>query len=347
MNKLVTKLQNIPISQFPVKGIKIPNKAKTFDFSKVLHDGEIIDILTFKNKDNLVKRFIFEGDTVTERSYIPLKKSFVLWDEFLKVTGRKISTIVKVNGEYAEKSEEIQTVTHRENENPVVHISKIQASPLPGNIESESQSIYQYETGKPRRGYEICGYAKGRNGYVRLMNPLVNFENLTDEETKILKQSQYVPLHLYSFKQFKKIAPYCAAHPKHQGKIPLRPIRWCKDDAKNLGSYDGKIIRLNEKALLNRSDVINDAAHEREHVYQYYEASKYALGMQTENPEEAEKYYENFNNYINSEENGKDYLGQFIETKARLAGSLAQKEYEKSVENLRDIFPLAPVYLIN
>ena len=72
-----------------------------------------------------------EGKTITERNYIPLKKTKVLDPEdendsrFLTVLGRKILTIIKKNDKYAEKIEETQTVTQRNSQTPVIHISKI------------------------------------------------------------------------------------------------------------------------------------------------------------------------------------------------------------------------------
>ncbi len=375
-NQLLYKVKNAGIAEFSTLKnldknlVKIPHKAKTFDFAKVsLASGVFVDILTFrkgsalKNKQgNILKQFVIRSDNnnteVKEKSFKYFKETCVdepnldIESEFYPVLGRKISTVIKKNGNYKEKQEEIQAVTYRDNgQTPVLHISKIQSEPFGvDGIEYYNQSLFKYEKGAPVKGYKIEGSTVGRMGNLLERKYLdYSFEGFTPEVEQNLKEDRYFPLHLYSFKHFKHIAPSMAVIDGHE---TANPCRWYKKQNSNeRGFYDGW-VNLNARALDNRYDVIRSGAHENEHGYQhnladmYEDMAKNRHKFSAEKLEEARKCWEGHNNYINSTVDIKGYFEQYVENQARIAGRMAEKEYRISVSMICDEFPYAPNYML-
>lgn len=304
MNQLLIKSLNIPITEFKrLPYIKAPQLAKSYDFVKVLHNNDIIDILTFRDKKGKpVKKFFQNGKTITERTYI----------------GYKISTIVKQAGIFQYKSEET-----RFKYGNILNISKIESRPITKGVQSESQSLWQYRKGRPRKGYEIFGYLRTRKGINDLGHGLsFNFENIYPEAIEYFKKDPYFLLHLYSWKQFLQVAPNQASHPEHQ-------VRKCKIKynilkSSKLADYNPKKdeIRINKLGHFTKKSIINSAAHEREHVYQI----------------DNNLFTEEFNNYISAKEDEEKYFNQLCEKNARIAGTKAELAYVKSLDILEREF---------
>lgn len=355
MKALSRKVFNIPISQFaqyqktcPEK-LKAPAKAFHFDVVKISSpNGENTDIYTFRGKrqknkiGDIIKRIFIknnkEGKTVIEKNYIPFKKTEILDpmdDEemrMLDVLGRKISSVIKKNGKYVEKSEVIQTKTKTSDGKTILHISKITTKPSKfRNIEDEFQSLYKYEKGCEPKGYSIINSADAHD---------FKFKNMPNE----FKSDMYFPYHLYSFKRFKKSVPNIAENPKH--KAPKVDILWYKDNFTDMeGFYDGS-VHLNSKALNNRFSVVKSTAHEKEHAYQDNQVKKLLNHKKVDNVADAKQYQKDFDNYVDSSVDFIKYKNQLIEQNAHIAGNNAENLYRTSSLNLKDEFPYAPDYLM-
>ena len=364
MRPIVKKITNLPIKQFsriqkayPEK-LKMPAKTCNFDIVRIMGD-EKLDIFTFyekpkkENPSGILRRFFIkhnsEGKTITERNYIPLKKTKVLDPEdendsrFLTVLGRKILTIIKKNDKYAEKIEETQTVTQRNSQTPVIHISKITTKPSKvKDITYEIQSLKKFEKGVEPKGYNIITSIK--SGKSADTNPRVfQFKNMPE----FFKSDVFFPYHLYSFKHFKKIIPQVAKNPEHRNKVPKVDIKWFKDNLTKVeGFYDDGTISLNSNLLNNRYLIVNKAAHENEHAYQDNEISKLLQHKKVDNLEYTKKYKHDFENYVDCYKYFNKYHSQFIEQKAREAGCKVENLYRDSSFNLKNEFPYAPDYLI-
>lgn len=368
MIKLLSKNCNIPISKFSeiknnYKGLfKTPNNACFYDEVK-LESKTPIDIFTFKNKKNeIIKKITVEGKKVIEQTFIPIKKSQVFIGEFLPVVARKISTIVKNDGNYEEKSEIIQAVTHRKNDKPIVSISRIDTYPSPWkNTEIEFQSLYQYENGKKPKGYQVYNYIRDWRG-IDDCNAKYQFDGIDSNIQEFLINDPYFLLHLYSFKNFKKTAPNRASRITD---VPSLEVKWYKTKNRvDMGFFNGT-VNLNERANINRFQVIKNSAHEREHKWQLSQAER--LKKLMENPEFSQKMYElelktgyryvdslqdaliyikEFDNYIKPEDNYPEYLNQTIEIKAREAQYKAEKDYKKSASLIKRQFPYTPDFML-
>ena len=389
---LICKLTQLPIKKSLYGGkIKPPNGAQSCDLVKIAKENkEKIDIITFRDKakdgqiGKILRRYILKkghyGETVIQKNYFQIGAEKILnpekdgIKEFLEVTGRKIFSVTKFEDEYFEKSTEIQTVTHRKNNTPILHISKIVSKPF-GNayIEDETQSLYQYSKDYPTKGYKIKTCLKSKQGFFNDVFPsTIEFKDFPKNLVKRFKEDIYFPLHLYSFKEFKKMAPTVAQHPQHKTELPFE-IKWfCDSKANKYGYFDGK-VNLNSRSLVSRFHVICSSAHEKEHAYQMEQCIfDYLKKGFAKNPKFIPKdlykqykgYYisggkckindkaevklikENFENYIKSEDDKIGYKDQFIEMSARVAGGLAEQVYRKSAQDLKEEFLFAPDYLI-
>lgn len=372
MNKLVHRFDSLPIQRLETfnkqygKAFKSPNKAKSFSFVRVMVNDVETDVLTFSDKRGkaLKKIFILE-DFVKERTYIPLKDTIVSIGEGLIATGRKISTIIKQDGKYVHKEEEIQAVTTKEDNSKVVHISKIITRPtvIP-KTQSETQAMYKFEKGVEPKGFIINGYFRDQYGIdYNFFKPQVGFENFSEASKANFEGDDYFPLHLYSYKQFKQVAPNSIAPSKYR----KCPIKWRKfEHPKHLGQFTGTEILLNKK-LKDRLDVIECAAHEKEHLYQQdeinllncfeklgledsctlLEALEQGSGKKLEETlENARIYREEAKNYIDGRDDVEGYLAQAIEKKAREAENEEGLKYMVSGIALKKEFPYAPSYMI-
>ena len=294
--------------------------------------------------------------------------------DFLKVTGRKISSVTKLDGDFIEKSEETQTVTHRKNKPNVVHIKKLVRKMFgKNNVETETQSLYEYQKDAPKKGYTVESCFKTRLGLsLDLFSPTYNFENFPKELAKRFEKDPYFLLHLYSDKEFRKFAPACAKHPQHSLAIEPK-INWT-NRKKASGSYDhdGNIF-LNRKKLNNKLKIINTAAHEKEHVFQeeqcifsaiengepyyflpiseerfkmYEEYVKDGGPYKIHSPKDTDSYWVNMQHYISSDVDLDGYKNQILERHANIAGAIAEEAYAKSSRDLKEEFLYAPDYLI-
>ena len=355
------------------KNVHIPQSAAAYDFVQISRkDGAKIDVLTLKDKlGEVIKKYIVEqtNDTenVIEQFYKRLKESFVsspdCLSDRLSVTGRKISTVKKLNGIYTGKSEEIQTVTHTDEGN-IIHISKVTSSPVKvsnKNLSDETLSLYEYSKFRPKKGYKINNYIKYRNGEPhREINPDYQFEGFSDVTPLMFQIDRYFPLHLYSLKQFKKNAPYVASHPSHKTVFPVK-INWYNEYGSTVSGkcFDEDKVFLNNKVINNKLDVINNSAHEKEHAYQHEQVMWYSdkifkeergansqYDMYIDNIEKVKQYKFNFEHYTKPEEDLFDYKNQIVEKDARKAANVAEKRFKQSAQNLKKEFPYAPDYLI-
>lgn len=410
INKLdkISVTNNVRKSFKETMGIKFPQRVKTYDIVELGHDfkPEINNtkIFTFRDKNGeIVQRNIIDTTNkdikTTQKSYIKQPETIIFdpldskGDNFFDVTGRKISTITKRNGEYFEKSEVLQTRVVKDNGESVVNISKIKNSPFGiDDLEWESQSMYEYTKGH-KKGYQINNYSRSKDGVDVDMLIDTHTDPLTKrlpddyvadwdeghfvfENMPRLSNDRYLPLHLYSFKNFKKIAPYVAEHPKH--KPPLVTVKWFSQKPKNgfrrNGFFDGD-VNLNSQTLKSRTDVIRSSAHEKEHAYQAFEEYKQSVverlktqdktkfmfgnitakdiaerealsGKPFVDTKEVQKLIDAEKSYVQAEENFEKYHANYKEKKAREAGSLAVEKYMDSCDTIKDIFPYAPDYQI-
>lgn len=352
INKETSKIITNQLKQdFKINhGIKFPQKSKTVDIveiSNINNPGNTTSIVTFYDKNKkIAQRNIIEniqGQKIeTQKNYKTLETSSVFDPSdpeeyrFLDVEGRKISSVTKIDGVYVSKQEEVQTHTQKPDGTHIVNISKIKASPMRfKNVELESQSMYEYSK-EGKKGYTIQETGKGKFGFSMDRDDIL-FENM--ENTEALGKDKYLPVHLYSFKQFKKMAPTIARHPEH---IPLMTeIKWYSmtpvDNRISYGYYDGS-VHLNKKTLKDRFKVIKTAAHEKEHEHQRFASQR--------NTEEGQLYREAEKNYVQPEVNFAEYKKNLKEQKAREAGRLALRDYQESADNLKSQFPYAPNYQI-
>lgn len=392
MNKLICNLKNAPIQKTLYGGkIKAPNKAQSFDLVKILREnGDMVDIITYRTKvekgsiGDILRRYIVEksekGLKIIERNYKKLKDVFIdnpenpLLNDSLKVTGRRITSLTKMNDEYIEKSEETQTLTHRKNKSNVLHIKKILNKIfVPQLFEDETQSLYEYRKDAPRKGYTVHINLKNKMGFnLDVFNANYNFKGFSDDLIRKFKNDPYFLLHLYSEKDFKKIAPTIANHPTH--KLIFEPkIRWYKgNDVRGYWAHEDT-VNLNKNKLTSKMKIINTAAHEKEHSYQEEQCilisilkneecnltpiskerfEKYKKYVKDGGKFELQptmiidKYWYDIQNYITHEKDLKKHLDQTIERHARIAGSLAAREYSTSSKNLKEEFLFAPDYLM-
>ena len=376
INQIIYKTSNCrDFSQLKTlcKNVHIPQSAAVYDFVQISRkDGAKIDVLTLKDKlGKVIKKYIVEktNDTenVIEKFYKKLKESFVsspdCLSERLSVTGRKISTVKKSNGIYTGKSEEIQTITHT-NKGNILHISKVESSPIRvsnKNFSDETLSLYEYSKFRPKKGYKINNYIRYRNGeHHREINPDFQFEGFSEFAPIAFKIDRYFPLHLYSLKQFKKNAPYTASHPSHKMFVPGK-IKWYNEYGSTISGkcLNESDVYLNNRVIDNRLDVINNAAHEKEHAYQHEQAmwidmkerrearaGNFEYDMYIDDIDKAKQYRFNFEHYTKPEEDISEYKKQVVERDANKAGYIAEKRYKQSSQNLKKEFPFAPDYLI-
>lgn len=388
-NTLLSKVQNVPITDFSKiknkpKYIRIPQGAKTFDFVQLADkNGQLVKILTFRDthtKDGIgeiVKRYIVRKgwtENITEQTYIPLKCAPVIDPETyneLPVKARKISTVTKSDGKYIGKTEEIQAVTYAEK--PKLHISKVSSEMYSKSyFEKETQSFYSYQNRKPKKGYQFYPYLKSKGGYLDIIPRIIKYEGFSDESQKIFDNDKYLPLHLYSFKQFKKIAPTVSGYGRYQVKY-LPEISWRRDMGDSLGtSYvdifsNEKYMALNDKLIQNRYDVVNTSAHENRHAYEGEQIFSYGINhlymdkfkrlpsqenlenflkvskhFPIRDTQEAIKYGNEIGLYKNYKNNPKGYIEQESEQRARFFAMMATDEYYKSVQRVQGEFPYAP-----
>lgn len=378
INQVLYKTTNAGVKEFAqfkdlYKHICVPHNTPVYDLVQISRkDGSRIDILTFKDKaKKIVRRYFFEktqnGERVTEQFFKKNKEAFIndpaCYSNQLSVTGRKISSVTKLNGEYTGKTEEIQTVTHTSDGN-IVHISKIKENPIKisnKNLSDETVSLYEYSKFRPKKGYEISNIIKYRNGEPhKEITPNYKFEEFPEIAQIAYPIDRYFPLHLYSLKQFKKKAPYIASHPSHKTVFPVK-IKWYNEYDSTVSGrcLDEDKVYLNNRVINNKLDVINNSAHEKEHAYQHEQAMWYSdkeykeergansqYDMFIDDIEKARQYKFNFEHYTKPEEDLYDYKNQIVEKDARKAGYVAEKRYKQSAQNLKKDFPYAPDYLI-
>ena len=348
---LISRQTGIEISS-KLKGIKYPQKAKTYDFVEIGHEFKPLthntQIITFRDKNGkIVQRNIINNkpnETIeVKKNYKYYSKTYIRNADdplnWLGVLGRKISSVTQKNGVYVSKSEEIQTHI-KKNSKPILTISKIESysTGYPA-LERETQSLYEYGKGS-RKGYSAQNYYRNNNsGLFKFSDYREDFENMEN----ILKDDKYSMLYIYPLRQFKRVAPYVIESPLHTP--PLTGIKWYskykhpEDKTISLGYYDGD-VHLNRRSLITKSDVVRTTAHEKEHAYQRYERRK-PIEQHTE---ETKKNIEAYNNYVSADDDFEQYKANYNETKAREAGLLAIKEYKTSLDNLRSNFPYAPNY---
>ena len=392
MNKLICNLKNAPVQRTLYSGrIKAPHKAQSFDLVKILRDnGEMVDVITYRAKakegsigDILRRYFVHKTDNglkIIERNYKKLKEVFIdnpenpLYNDSLKVTGRRITSLTKINDEYIEKSEETQTLTHRENGSNVLHIKKILNKIfVPQLFEDEVQSLYEYRKDAPKKGFNIHINLKNKMGFnLDVFKPKFIFQGFTKDLIDKFKNDPYFLLHLYSDKDFRKMAPTVANHPTH--KLIFEPkIKWYKGgDIRGYWGHEDT-IKLNKDKLTSKMKIINTSAHEKEHSYQEEQCMLLSIinneecNLEPINQKRFEKYkkyvkqggkfelqprmiidkyWYDIQNYITHEEDLNKHLDQTIERHARIAGALATRDYEKSSTNLKEEFLFAPDYLM-
>ncbi len=346
---LITKQTGIELTK-KLKGIKYPQKAKSYDIVEIGHNFNPEEyntkIITFRDKNGgILQRNITKktpNETLeTKKNYIKYKDTAIFEPDsynFLLVGGRKISSVTKKNGNFFAKTEEIQTVPKIEAA-PRVTISKIESfsTGYPA-VEKENQSCYEYTKGS-KKGYSLKNYIKNNDaGLFKFGDFEAVFENMDD-----VSKDKNLPLYLYSVKEFKRIAPYIIENPKHTP--PILSIKWyskyplTKDAGINYGFFNGQ-VNLNKSTLNTKEDIIQTVAHEKEHGYQRAEIQKPV----EQHNEETRRYIQATKNYVKPEENYEEYRRNYKEVKAREAGTLALNEYKDSLNELRQEFPYSPDY---
>ena len=391
MTSLICKLESLPLKRVLYNGkVHAPKNALSYDLVKLIKDnGEKVDIVTFRKKTSknevgeIIRRYILKksirGLEIVERNYKKIKDTIIEDPEnpfsktMLKVSGRKISSVTKFDNEFWEKSEEVQTVTQRKNNSNVVHIKKIMNKMFGKGIEEETQSLYEYKKEAPKKGYTIKTCLKSKLGYFNdIFPPQYNFENFSNDLVEQFQKDPYFLLHLYSAKEFKKMAPTVASHPTH--KLVFQPkIKWCSREKVNGSWGHDDNVYLNRKTLDNKLRLVNVAAHEKEHGFQeeqcVFSAIKqdepyYTLPISMEKYEKfkqyvdeggkyriysqdiVDEYWRNMQCYITAEEDLVGYSNQILERHANIAGALAEKDFEKSSRDLKEEFLYAPDYLV-
>ena len=346
---LISKQTGIELTQ-KLKGIKYPQRAKTYDVVEIGHNFNPEEyntkIITFRDKSGeILQRNVIQktpNETLeTKKNYIKYKDTAIFEPgsyNFLLVGGRKISSVIKKNGKFFAKSEEIQTVPKTES-NPRVTISKIESfsTGYPA-VEKENQSCYEYTKGH-KKGYSLQNYIRNNDaGLFKFGDFKAKFENMND-----LSQDKHLLLHLYSAKQFRRIAPYIIENPEHTP--PIVSVKWYNkypnpnDNNISYGFFNGQ-VNLNKRTVKSKEQVIQSAAHEKEHGYQREEMRKPIK----EHTEETKKYIYATRNYIKAEVNYEEYKKNYKEVKAREAGRKALNEYMENLNNLREEFSYAPDY---
>ncbi len=345
---LISKQTGIKLTE-KLKGIKYPQRAKTYDIVEIGHNFKPEEyntrILTFKDKNGkILQRNITEktpDDIIeTKKNYKEYPITYIEdpYDVFrdLEVKGRKISSVTKKNGEYFSKSEEIQTIADTSNK-PVVTISKIETSPTGfSGLEEEKQSIYEYKKGR-RKGFWAGNYI--RNNHAGIFK-FSDFKTQSENMNYNPGNEKYGLLFIYPLKQFKRVAPYIIENPEH--KPPSTIIKWYSkypDKTISRGFYNGT-VNLNRKGLFTKSDVVRTTAHEKEHAYQSIERHKPI----EEHTEEIKKNIDAHKNYVDADKNFEEYKNNYNEVKAREAGNIAINEYKTSLDKLRNEFMYAPDY---
>ena len=346
---LITKQIGIELTQ-KLKGIKYPQRAKSYDIVEIGHNFKpeeyYTKIITFRDKNgNILQRNMTQKtpyETLeTKKNYIKYKDTAIFEPgsyNFLLVGGRKISSITKKNGNFFAKSEEIQTFPKTES-NPRVTISKIESfsTGYPA-VEKENQSLYEYSKGY-KKGYSLKNYIRNNDaGLFKLGDFEATFANTND-----LSQDKYLPLHLYSVKQFKRIAPYMIENSEHTP--PILSVKWYNkypnpgEESISYGFFNGQ-VNLNKKTLNTKENIIQTTAHEKEHGYQRNEMQKPV----EQHNEETRRYIQATKNYVKPEENYEEYRKNYKEVKAREAEINALNEYKDNLNKLREEFPYAPDY---
>lgn len=388
MNQLLTKVKNAPIGYFAnlpkirKVTINVPKKANSFDYVKVLKGNKsTVDIITFysKSKENkpakILKRYFVTtgrlGKEIIERKYIRLKD--VLSQEPMRIRGRKIITKRSFEGENLAKTVTLQTITDRKDDTPVLHISKVKTYDMGHEgVRKEEQSLFEYQNGMKPKGYKISSYFRTAHAFLNdIFEPVFRFVNISNEKQNLMKNDPFLPLHLYSMRDFKKVAPSVAVNPEHRPALPFS-VKWFNynDD---ISGYCQDDIKLNHFNIKTRSEVVCTSAHENEHSYQKEQALFYAFKKGIKNPkvelsdekiehyrnfwnsdypkkidsvEKAKLYYDEMSNYINPSKNLDEYKKQLVEQEAISASTKVLKEYLKSLSSLKEEFPYAPHYMI-
>ena len=346
---LITKQTGIELTK-KLKGIKYPQRAKSYDVVEIGHNFNPSEyytkIVTFRDKNGEILQRNITKKTPNET--LETKKNYIKYNDtaifepgsynFLLVGGRKISSVTKKNGNFFAKSEEIQTVPKTES-NPRVTISKIESfsTGYPA-VEKENQSCYEYTRGN-KKGYSLQNYIRNNDaGLFKFGDFKATFENMND-----LSKDKHLPLHLYSAKQFRYMAPYIIENPEH--RPPDVAMKWYNKAPKNdeehisYGFFNGQ-VNLNKRTVKSKKQVIQTTAHEKEHAYQRAEMRK-PVEMHTE---ETKKYIYATEHYVKAEDNYEEYLKNYKEVKAREAENKALNEYKDNLNKLREEFPYAPDY---
>lgn len=350
---LISKQTGIQIAE-KLKGIKYPQRAKSYDVVEIGHKFKPEEyntrIITFRDKNGkIVQRNITEN---TPNATIDIRRNYIDYGKTLiedpknvyrdvEIQGRKISTVTKKDGVFFSKSEEIQTRTLNTPQ-PIVNISQIESTPTGySGIEKEKQSLYEYRKGH-RHGYSVENIIRNNHsGVFKLGDFKAEFENMKDSPIN----DRYFLFHLYPLKHFKRVAPYTIENPAHTP--PLTHIKWYnqhpeKDaETASFGFFDGD-VNLNNKTLNTKIEVIKTTAHEKEHAYQKAERNK-PIELHTE---ETKKNIDAHQNYIAPEKDFEKYKANHNEIRAKEAERNAVDEYMKSSDDLKLKFPYAADYQI-
>lgn len=312
-------------------GITFPQKVKTFDSVEIGHNYTPKDnntkILSFRDiNGKLVQRNIIKttpnSTTHTKKNYLemPLSRVRIETDDSftsLGIKGRKISSVTKQDGRYVSKSEEIQTFCPSGLDcEPVVTISKTANRPFLAGLECEQKSVFEY-TKYGKKGFATNEYAKSKGQGIDVNGIKYEYTNMQS-----IENDRYLPLHFYSFSNFKRTAPHIVENPEH--KPPNTFIEWYSkhpDDTISYGScvhrgngsfYDIKgNVRLNKKANTTNADIINTTAHEKEHAYQQQqmEHKKVLDALKTKQSTKYEgKYYTLEDVRVYEEQNGRKFV---------------------------------------
>ncbi len=390
MTKLLSKIQNISLDKFLYPKTLQPHpKAKVCDVVRLAcDDGANLDIVTFRTRGSVDKKgtilrrfFVREKDgneLITERNYKKLKSTEICDPEdveIIEATGRKISTIRKFNGKFLDKSEETQSVANRIDRAPVVTIKKVSASLLEKGVEQESQSLFQYKKGEKPYGFLVQNIVKDKFGFNKEKGEhIYSFSGISKRVANSFKKDPFFLLHLYSKKEFKKVAPLVVQNPNH--KLQVKPeIHWYDGGLDDSGFCCGDVF-LNKQIVVTKPQIVAVSVHEKEHSFQIQNGLLYLLekGVDCFNfinikPEFIAKCKKAFlekgvRSVVSEAENKKivrtfethkssvsldfnEYKHQYVEYRAFQTEGVALNKYLKSVKNLDSKFPFAMNGMVN
>ena len=321
-------------------GIRVPQKADTFDYVKIAHNFNpekcYTEIVAFKDKcGKLIHKVITKHDgdqfSKTVRQYKKMKKDFNFIDRggddvsFYSINPLKIETLKFDNNGLVKKALETRSVADLENAKPVVTRTKIETIPSGDGDCVDIHSICEYKN-RVQPKFFSQEVARMKDGEV------LSFEEPFSRNVSVDINDPFLAIRLYDEKTFSKVIAKKIMDLKGLfGETKL----YSDSNTLTRGFYKNGSTNINRAKVKTRAGMVKTAGHEVEHFIQD--------DLMHNCPESAEVKLikDAFTNYVRPNVNFEQYWSNYAEKMARKAGSDTLRTYEDYGKKLQAIFPYA------